>query len=496
MKEPDSQGGLLDRRRAGVLLPIRSLPDGPGNGDLGRSACHFVDFAASSGWTVWQFLPVGPPDGTGSPYLARSAFAGDPDLIGLDRLVELGWIDGFESTIRDPLEAHVHRRERLASAQVGFREHADGAWRGRLETFCHKAREWLDDFALFSVIEELESGASWSEWPAPLRDRAPPALTAIRERHARRFEEVRFEQFLFATQWQALHAYAAGKGVRLLGDLPMFVALHSVDVWAHRELFRLDASGQPTVVAGVPPDYFSADGQRWGNPLYDWAHIQATHFDWWIKRVGNELERFDVLRLDHFRGLEATWEIPVESATARDGHWIPVPGAELLMALERAFDRLPLIAEDLGVITPEVTLLRERFGLPGMRVLQFAFDGDAQNPHLPHNLVAATVVYTGTHDNPPSRAWAAGIDPITRERVEQYTGRTGNPLSWTLIVTALATVARLAVIPLQDWLDLGAESRINTPGTVSGNWRWRFSWSEIPSDLTERSRYWVSLFGR
>ncbi|EQD56139.1 4-alpha-glucanotransferase [mine drainage metagenome] len=301
---------------------------------------------------------------------------------------------------------------------------------------------------------------------------------------------------MFATQWEALREYAHRKNIHLLGDLPMFVAHQSADVWASRSLFRLDEEGMPTVVAGVPPDYFSADGQRWGNPLYDWDRIGSGHFQWWIERVGVELTRFDALRLDHFRGLEACWEIPAGAPVARDGHWIQVPGAELLSALNKAFGALPLIAEDLGLITPAVIALRERFGLPGMRVLQFAFDGSPDNPHLPHHHVPHAVVYTGTHDNPPSAAWGDAMDPETRRRVSEYCGRESEPVSWMLILTALASVARLAVVPLQDWLGTGQESRINTPGTAGGNWMWRFDWAEIPADLPMRSSHWTRVFGR
>ncbi len=489
------ENALWAQRRAGVLLPVRSLPDGPGNGDLGPQAARFVDFSVSCGWSVWQVLPVGPPDASGSPYLAKSSCAGDPELIGLEPLVELGWIDGFRSGITDPVQARAHRRERLQAAYAGFLRQADPDWMGRLSRFCAEC-PWLDDFALFSVIDVLQGGASWVSWPQPLRDREPTALDAIRQDQADGIDQIRFEQFLFATQWQALREHARRQSLFLLGDLPMFVAHHSVDVWKNRRLFRLDDAGQPRVVAGVPPDYFSTDGQRWGNPLYDWDEIAAENYAWWIDRVGVELTRFDALRLDHFRGLEATWEIPAQSKTARDGHWHEVPGQALLEALARAYGPLPLVAEDLGVITKPVVALRDRFGLPGMRVLQFAFDGTQDNPHLPHHHVPNAVVYTGTHDNPPSEAWGLTLDPQTRTRVREYCGREHESMAWSLVLAALASVAQLAVIPLQDWLGLGEGSRINTPGTESGNWRWRFSWDQIPSDLPARSSHWVRVFGR
>jgi len=495
VRQEHKWGDLLAQRRAGILLPIRSLPEGPGNGDLGHTAEHFIDFAASCGWSVWQVLPIGPPDASGSPYLAKSSCAGDPALIGLDHLVELGWIDDFQPNLGDPEQARIHRLERLSAAYAGFRKQADPEWMRRFAEFCNHCA-WLEDFALFSVIEDLQACTSWISWPQPLRDHEPAALCAIRENHAVRLDEIRFEQFVFATQWKALCEYAHQKKLFLMGDLPMFVAHHSADVWANRSLFRLDEKGLPTVVAGVPPDYFSADGQRWGNPLYDWDRIADDKFQWWIERVGVQLARFDALRLDHFRGLEACWEIPAEAGTARDGHWIKVPGTDLLSALAATFGALPLIAEDLGVITPEVIDLREQFGLPGMRVLQFAFDGFPDNPHLPHNHVPHTVVYTGTHDNPPTAAWSASIDPETQLRLREYCGRESESIGRILILAALASVAKLAVIPLQDWLGMGAESRINTPGTTSGNWRWRFNWSVIPEDLMARSRHWLGLFGR
>ncbi len=495
MKPGVLRENLFARRRAGVLLPIRSLPDGPGNGDIGHTAERFIDFAASCGWSIWQVLPIGPPDTSGSPYLAKSSSAGDPALIGLDRLVEWGWIDGFHSDLADPDPARIHRQERLSAAYRGFRNQADQAWQERFSDFCRRC-DWLEDYALFSAIDEQEAGASWIFWPEPLRNRAPDALEEIRRRHALRMDEICFEQFLFATQWEMLREYADRKKISLLGDLPMFVAHHSADVWAHRELFRLHANGLPAVVAGVPPDYFSVDGQLWGNPLYDWDRLTDLGFRWWIDRVRIQIERFDALRLDHFRGLEACWEIPAEALTARAGRWVKAPGVELLSALQHVLGPLPLIAEDLGVITPEVTALREHFDLPGMRVLQFAFDGMPENPHLPHNHAPHTVVYTGTHDNPPAAVWATSLDDVTRERLNEYCGRASESIAWTLVLAALASVARIAIIPVQDWLELGEGNRVNVPGTSSGNWRWRFQWGSIPDGFSSRSNRWVRFFNR
>ncbi|HHQ42406.1 MAG TPA: 4-alpha-glucanotransferase, partial [Chromatiales bacterium] len=303
-------------------------------------------------------------------------------------------------------------------------------------------------------------------------------------------------QFVFERQWQALRAAAHARGILLFGDLPLFVALDSADVWAHRALFALDAEGRPTRVAGVPPDYFSETGQLWGNPLYEWEAHERERFRWWVERLRTQLARFDLVRIDHFRGLEACWEIPAGARTAMEGRWVPAPGMRLLERLRRAFGGLPLVAEDLGVITPAVEALRERFGLPGMRVLQFAFGGDAANPHLPHNHVPHAVVYTGTHDNDTTVGWHAALEPGARAHLEAYLGGAAGEMPWPLLRMALASVARLAVIPMQDALGLGSEARMNRPGRTEGNWRWRFQWDQVPSDLAARLRGLLGLYGR
>ncbi len=472
---------VLDRRRAGVLLHPTSLP----GGDLGDDATRFVDFLADGGFTVWQCLPLGPTHDDGSPYHALSAHAGNPALISVSRLRAWGWLDSAAvSSVAEGL-ALAHRRV-----------FADAAVRQEYGAYLERERPWLDDYALFCVLRENLHHAPWWQWPAALRDRDPTALAEVRVSLADALESVRFGQFVFDRQWSELRRYAHERHVRLFGDLPIFVAHDSADVWANRGLFRLDAGGQPSVVAGVPPDYFSAEGQRWGNPLYDWPAIEAEGFNWWVARLRTELRRFDLLRVDHFRGFEACWEIPASEATAIHGHWCPVPGARLFERLHEAFGALPLVAEDLGYITAAVHALRRRFGLPGMRVLQFAFDGGADNPYLPHAHTPDSVVYTGTHDNDTTRAWFERLPAATQLRVVSYLGYPTEPMPQPLIRAALASVAGLAMLPMQDVLQLGSGHRLNTPGTTDGNWRWRFQWKWLTPEIVGWISQALVLYGR
>ena len=481
MVDNPSAQPVLDRRRAGVLLHPTSLPAG----DLGDDARRFVDFLAGGGFTVWQCLPLGPTHDDGSPYHALSAHAGNPALISLSRLRAWGWLnsDAVSSVAEGLTTAH---REVLADAAV----------RQEYGTCLERERAWLDDYALFSVLREKLHHAPWWQWPAALRDHEPSALAEVRVSLADALESVRFGQFVFDRQWRELRVYAHEHGVRLFGDMPIFVAHDSADVWANRALFRLEASGLPSVVAGVPPDYFSAEGQRWGNPLYDWKAIEADGFNWWVARLRTELRRFDLLRVDHFRGFEACWEIPANEATAIHGHWCPVPGERLFDRLREEFGALPLVAEDLGHITPAVHALRQRFGLPGMRVLQFAFDGGADNPYLPHAHTPDSVVYTGTHDNDTTRSWFERLPATTQLRVVSYLGYPTEPMPQPLIRAALASVAGLAMLPMQDVLQLGRGHRLNTPGTTAGNWRWRFKWEWLTPELADWFRQALALYGR
>ena len=485
---------VLERRRAGILLHPSSLPGGIGAGDLGADAHRFVDFLAQSGFSVWQMLPLGPTHRDASPYHSLSLHAGNPMLISLERLVEWGWLNKREPAGADnPVS---YRLRRLAQAHQIFLERAAPADQRSFETFINTEVHWLEDYSLYRALRREFSGQAWYQWPVPLRNREPAALAAARARLIDEIEQVCFEQFVFARQWQELRAHANQQDVLLFGDMPIFVAHDSVDVWTHRKYFTLDADGQPTVVAGVPPDYFSKDGQRWGNPLYRWDQLQANGFRWWIERLTTEFRRFDLIRIDHFRGFEACWEIPAAEATAVNGRWVKVPGEALFEALMEHFSMLPLAAEDLGLITPEVYALRDKFGLPGMKILQFAFDSGPDNPYLPHNHRQESVVYTGTHDNDTTLAWFDDLPADRQLYVVEYLGYPHEAMPWPLIRAALASVSQLTIIPMQDVLALGRGYRMNTPGTTEENWRWRYTWEQLPPDLTERLRRLARLYGR
>ncbi|MBI3547294.1 MAG: 4-alpha-glucanotransferase [Gammaproteobacteria bacterium] len=484
----------LTKRRAGVLLHPTSLPNAIGNGDFGADAERFVDFLAHAGFSVWQMLPLGPTHRDGSPYHSLSLHAGDLMLINLDRLVEWGWLS--PQPAGDIQNIVAYRLERLAQAHRFFIAQASAEDQRAFEAFVNAETQWLDDYALYRVLRKQFAGQAWFQWPAPLRDRDTDALAEVRMRLIDEISQIYFEQFVFARQWQSLRDYASSHGVLLFGDMPIFVAHDSADVWTHRKYFMLDGAGQPTVVAGVPPDYFSADGQRWGNPLYEWKRLKVDGFSWWIERLTTEFKRFDLLRIDHFRGFEACWEIPAAEKTAVKGRWVKVPGAALFETLRVHFGVLPLVAEDLGLITPEVNALRDKFGLPGMKILQFAFDSGADNPYLPHNHSVASVVYTGTHDNDTSVSWFEDLPAERQLYAVEYLGYPHEPMPWPLIRAALSSVSQLAIIPMQDLLSLGRGHRMNTPGTTAGNWRWQFNWEQLPPDLTERLRRLTGLYGR
>lgn len=480
----------LQRRQAGILLHPTSLP-GPWHcGDLGAEAWHFVDFLAAAGQHVWQILPLGPTHDDLSPYQSLSAHAGNPQLISIEALQAQGWL---EQVTPDP------RREAktllIARAWQGFQARADDSARAALQHFVD-GTHWLDDYVLFCLIKRLEQRRGWNEWPAPLRDRDPAALAALRKKHVDELDTLRFEQFVFDQQWQAIKGYANGKGITIFGDMPIFVAHDSADVWAQRQCFDLDESGRPTVVAGVPPDYFSATGQRWGNPHYDWEWMEADGFNWWRQRLEGQLKLFDLVRIDHFRGFEAYWEVPAHEDTAINGRWVKAPGDALFATLAERFDPLPVVAEDLGTITPEVTALRDKYVLPGMRILHFAFGGAADNPYLPHNHSENSVVYTGTHDNDTTLGWFGTLPEASQQGVLEYLGQPAEPMPWPLLRACYASVARLAIVPLQDVLELGGEHRMNTPGTTVGNWQWRFSWDQVAADRAPRLRRLAELYRR
>ncbi|MEO5665748.1 MAG: 4-alpha-glucanotransferase [Nocardioides sp.] len=437
----------FDRRRAGVLLHVTSLP-GPGPaGDLGDEAYRFVDFLADAGCSVWQLLPLAPTHpAEGSPYNALSAMAGNTDLISTEHQSAHG--------LEDPSGLTAQQRSDFSS------------W-GAAQA------DWLEPFVEYAALRELHDLAPWPSWAPGLRDRDAASVAEALAPLGDRKQMLRFEQWVFSVQWARLRDYAASKGVLMFGDLPIFVSLDSADVWASPEQFHLDEDRRPITVSGCPPDYFSADGQRWDNPHYDWDAMAAGGFGWWRRRIARQRELFDLVRIDHFRGLEAAWHVPADAATARDGEWVTGPGADLLSALVASAGPGSLVAEDLGVITPEVDALRLRFGLPGMKVLQFAFDGDDDNLHLPGQHEEQSVVYTGTHDNDTTLGWWQQLDEETCEQVRSFLVDPDEPMPWALIRLALHSRARLAVVPAQDLLGLGNEGRMNTPGTSAGNWSWR-----------------------
>lgn len=454
-------------RRAGVLLPLSSL--GEGHGALGRAAREFIDWIAAAGFTAWQLLPIGHRGADGSPYWLRSDHAADPDYLD-----ERDLPDGAFDAARDGSPLH-----------------------GEFEAWCVAERDWIDDYALFEAFSAAQGGAPWQDWPPAWRDRDRNAIAGARTSYAEAIAQVKLRQFLTAHAWRQLREYARERGVLLFGDLPIYVAPDSVETWRHREQFQLDGAGRPSSLAGVPPDYFAADGQLWGNPLYDWPRMQAEGFGYWRARVRTALRRFDLLRLDHFRGLVECWAVPANARTAREGHWQPAGADALFIALQAELPAgapSPFVAEDLGIITPDVEALRARWALPGMRVLQFAFDGSPANPYLPHRLQRESIVYTGTHDNDTSLGWYRGLDPATRERVDLTLGSDAARMPGSLVHCALASVAQLAVVPIQDLLGLDSRARINTPGTTSGNWGWQLPQGALTAPLaTELARLNAAL---
>ena len=482
---------FFERRRAGVLLHPTSLPSRfPEGGDLGPDAHRFLAFLHASGFSVWQMLPTCPPHDDGSPYQALSVHAGNPCLISLDVLQQRGLLQAgdIQSEREVALAAAAKRFAQLLKSET------DTAL--AFNCFCDDNAHWLDDFALFIALREAHQHRAWFQWAAPLRQREASALSAQRNLLAERIGAIKFEPFDFYRQWQELHAEAKALDIALFGDMPIFVALDSVDVWAHQELFDLDAEGQPRTVAGVPPDYFSPSGQRWGNPQYDWQRMQQDGFAWWLARIRSQSQYFDLLRIDHFRGFEAYWEIDAKCETAVDGRWVKAPGEALLNAIAEAFPNLPVVAENLGLITPEVEALRHKFNLPGMSVLQFAFDGSRDNPYVPHRHSQLDVVYTGTHDNDTTLGWHRQLDEVTRARVDDYLGYPREAMPRPLVRAALASVSHLAIIPMQDLLELGSEHRMNMPGTKEGNWRWRFDWQQVDDALHGRLHHYLKLYGR
>ena len=493
-------------RASGVLLHLTALPGPNGSGDLGPSAYHFVDWLVTGGQSLWQMLPLGGIGLGNSPYMSSSAFAGNPLLIDLAGLQQQGWLDGdglppdagLNDRSIDFAAVIAFRMHALGRAASGFEARARAADRQDFEAFCLAQATWLDDYALFMALQAQHPNLPWNQWPQPLAQREASALAQASVALAGACQFWRFCQWVFFRQWRAFKAYANGRGVRIIGDIPIFIAHQSAEVWARPDLFELDAAGHPTVVAGVPPDGFSATGQRWGNPLYRWSAHQAEHYRWWTARVKSTCALVDLVRLDHFRGFESYWEIPATEPTAIHGRWVAAPGDELLQAATRALGALPIIAEDLGVITPAVDALRQNHGLPGMRVLQFAFspEQNARSRDLPHQYTADSVVYTGTHDNDTSVGWWQSLPDATRQHVQDYLACDGHDIAWSLIHAACASVADMAIYPMQDVLGLDGTHRMNQPGVGEGNWVWRFQWSQVGPEPAQRLRHLARLYDR
>jgi 4-alpha-glucanotransferase len=508
------EGKLSFNRSSGILLHPTSLPGRFGIGDLGDAAYSMVDFLVESGQSLWQMLPLGPTGFGDSPYQCLSSFANNPLLISPDLLVKDGLLaeDDLKPTPRFPADRVDFGRviefkfALLAQAFENFRRATDTGLRADFLAFAQRSESWLEDFALFRALKDANGGAAWNRWEPALRSRVPGALREARNQLYDRIEAQKFYQYLFHKQWTALKSYCAQNQIKIVGDIPIFVAYDSADVWANPDLFKLDDAGNPLVVAGVPPDYFSKTGQLWGNPIYDWDRLRETGFQWWIERLRATLEVVDIARVDHFRGFAACWEIPAGDKTAENGRWVEAPGREIFDKLKADFGELPIIAEDLGVITPDVQALRDAFGFPGMRILQFAFRNNT-NTDLPHNYVSNTIVYTGTHDNDTAVGWfnsEAGLGSTrTAEQIEsersfcmQYLNSDGKEIHWDFIRSAMATVAHTAIIPLQDLLGLGSDARMNLPASAEGNWRWRFQQKALTRKISKRLKHLTELYVR
>ncbi|MFC4637475.1 4-alpha-glucanotransferase [Deinococcus hohokamensis] len=496
-------------RSSGILLHPTSLPGPYGIGELGAEARHFIDWLSAAGQHYWQVMPLGPTGYGDSPYQAFSAFAGNPYLIDLATLRAEGLLAEADFAALPPFDAgkvdfglqYVWRNQMLERAYAAFVGGAASALRPDFEAFKAAEQAWLDDYALFTALKDAHGGLPWNAWQPAVRDRQPEALAQARESLSAATERVKFIQFLFFRQWNAIREYARARGIQVIGDIPIFVAMDSSDAWANREQFYFDDQGQPTVVAGVPPDYFSETGQLWGNPLYNWDAMRTQGYRWWIERFQGSLKLYDVIRIDHFRGFAAYWEIPFPAETAVHGRWVPAPGHEMFAAVREALGDLPIIAEDLGVITPDVEQLRDDFGFPGMAVLQFAFGGGdfSVNDFLPHNLRENQVVYTGTHDNDTTRGWWVHAFEQEKHNFRVYTHSDPSEDTFAAALTRLAfeSRAQLAVVPLQDILNLGTEARMNLPGTTGDhNWTWRYRAADLRPDLAAGLRALTEETGR
>src|SRR6266496_5734547 len=502
-------------RSSGILLHPTSLPGSFGIGDLGPEAYAFADFLITSGQNLWQLLPLGPTGYGDSPYACYSAFAGNTLLISPELLIAEGLLARTDLQVVASLPAervaftlvHELKDSLLHKAYENYKRTTDTNLRSAFETFAQRYADWLDDYTLFRALKDAHDGIAWNEWEPALVRRTPATLARAREQLQDQVEAQMFYQFLFFRQWFALKNYCNERGIKIIGDLPIFVAHDSADVWTNPEQFKLDRNGAPLVVAGVPPDYFSTTGQLWGNPLYNWGRMLDDGFKWWVKRVRATLSVVDIARVDHFRGFAACWEIPGGDKTAERGRWVEAPGRELFTTIRKALGDLPIIAEDLGVITPDVIALRDDFGFPGMRILQFAFGGDTKNIDLPHNYERNVVAYTGTHDNDTTVGWFRSVagegSTRTAEQIQNerkfcmnYLNTDGKEIHWDSIRAVLASVANTAVVPMQDVLGLGNDARMNLPNTTAGNWGWRFESGALTHEIAERLRELTELYGR
>ncbi len=501
-------------RASGILLHPTSLPGPFGIGDFGPEAHSLVDFLLEAGQSYWQILPLGPTGHGNSPYQCFSAFAGNTLLISPEQLIEDGLVSSeqigntpeFPSGKVDFGSAYAWKARLLPHAFHTFKKTANSDLASQFADFHRDNAWWLEDYAVYRVLKAAQDDKPWNDWPEPLKHRDPEALKANRRVLAEQIEQEKFYQFLFFRQWIRLKDHANKQGVKIIGDVPIFVAHDSADVWCNQNMFKLNPDGSPTVVAGVPPDYFSKTGQLWGNPIYDWEAMRADGFRWWAARIAFTLRMVDAARVDHFRGFCAAWEVPGEDTTAENGSWVEVPGHDLFRTLKGSLGELPLIAEDLGVITPDVIALRDAYGLPGMKILQFAFGGDAQNQDLPHNYVRNCVAYTGTHDNDTVLGWwrslggggkrGREVSSPVREHCKRYLATDGREIHWNFIRAVWASVADVAITPLQDVLGLRSEARMNLPATGEGNWSWRFDDGVLTNSIATRLRELTETYGR
>lgn len=497
---------MLTERSAGILLHPTSLPSRFGIGDFGNDAYRFVDFLNATGQKLWQILPLGPTGYGDSPYQCLSAFAGNPLLISFDKLVEEKIIlpEMLEDVPSFPLKIDYgrvieYKFFKLKEIYNYFKKNDKSFLLNEYQQFCEDEKFWLNDYSLFAAIKDYFNGAPWNEWEDSIKKMIPERINNLKKTLHDKIEFHKFIQFLFFKQWKELKSYANSKGIKIIGDLPIFVAFDSADVWVNKHLFEVTDEGKPLFIAGVPPDYFSPTGQRWGNPHYRWDVMEQDDYDWWRKRVQLLLKLTNIIRIDHFRGFYNYYKIPGTSPTAEIGEWVLGPGEKFFFTLEKYFGKLPIIAEDLGILAPEVYELRDKFNFPGMKILQFAFGTNGEKKFLPHRFVQNCVVYTGSHDNDTTIGWWNSIQndgTDTKEFFMNYTGSNGQDVCKDLIRLAYSSIAALVIIPLQDWLRLGTEARMNFPGRPDGNWSWRFSWDQISENLISEIKTFVKIFER